>query len=222
MSGDRVAHPLLITVANLDSDIRAKSSYGALQLLALLPVPKFVGMPKPLCGVLENRVTHACLDLICHPLKVVVRAGLWMSDYFGDIRYCYTPLVGYVADTPEAATLVGVSGKTSHLTTAFGPHFGDESPHPPRTANKILADLSNLSSYIDPWDLKSYVNEARESFRLNGVDRPFWRDWALPTGVLPDPYRSFPIEVLHHFHKLFWDHDLKWCIRALGEGEIDF
>jgi hypothetical protein len=56
MSGDRVAHPLLITLANLDSDVRVKSSYGALQLLALLPVPKFIGVPTPLCGVLENRV----------------------------------------------------------------------------------------------------------------------------------------------------------------------
>ena len=222
MLGDRVAHPLLITLANLDSDIRAKSSYGALQLLALLPVPTFVGVPKPLCGVLENRVTHTCLDLICRPLKIVARSGTWISDYFGDVRHCYTPLVAYIADTPEATSLTGVSGKTSHLSTAFGPHFGDQFYHPPRTANQIITDLSTLKSRVDPWDLMSYVKESRESFRLNGVDLPFWRDWALPTGILPDPYRFFPIEILHHFHKCFWDHDLKWCIRALGEKEIDF
>ena len=222
MSGDRAAHPLLITLANLDSDIRVKSSYGALQLLALLPVPKFVGVPKPLRGILENRVTHACLDLICRPLKIVAESGSWMADHCGDVRRCYTPLVGYIVDTPEAAVLAGVSGKTSYLTTAFGPHFGDDLPHPPRTADQILTDLSTLSSYLDPWDLASYTKEARSSFRLNGVDLPFWRDWALPTGVIPDPCRLFPIEILHHFHKSFWDHDLKWCIRALGEGEIDF
>ena len=222
MSGDRVAHPLLITLANLDSDTRMKSSYGALQLLALLPVPKFVGVPGLLCGVLENRVIHACLDLICLPLKIVARSGLRMADSFGDVRHCYTPLVGYIADTPEATALACVSGKTSHLTMAFGSQFGDEFPHPPRTADQVLTSLSTLSSYIDPWNLAPYVREARESFRLNGVDLPFWRDWTLPTGVLPDPYRLFPIEVLHHFHKYFWDHDLKWCIRALGEGEIDF
>jgi hypothetical protein len=222
MSGDRVAHPLSITLANLDSDARIKSSYGALQLLALLPVPKFIGVPKPLCGILENRVTHACLDLICQPLKAVARAGSWMTDYFGHIRYCYTPLAAYIADTPEAASLVGVSGKTSHLTTAFGPQFGDEFSHPPRTADQIITDLSTLNSYIDPWDLAPYAKKARENFRLNGVDLPFWRDWVLPTGVLLDPHHLFPIEILHHFHKSFWDHDFKWCIRALGEGEIDF
>jgi hypothetical protein len=155
-------------------------------------------------------------------LKVVARSGAWMSDYFGYVRWCYTPLVAYIADTPEATSLVGVAGKTSHLTTAFGPQFGDQSPHPPRTANQIIADLSTLKSRVDPWDLAPYIKEARESFRLNGVDLLFWRDWALPTGILPDPHHAFPIEILHHFHKSFWDHDLKWCICALGEGEIDF
>jgi hypothetical protein len=222
MSGDRIAHPLSMTLANLDSDVRTKTSYGALQLLALLPVPKFIGVPNHLCGVLENRVTHACLDLICHPLKVIASSGSWMPDSVGCTRYCYTPLIAYIADTPEATSLVGVAGKTSHLTTAFGPQFGDKSPHPPRTAHQITTDLLTLNSRVDPWDLTSYIKEARESFRLNGVDLPFWRDWTLPTGALLDPYHLFPIEILHHFHKAFWDHDLKWCIRALGEGEIDF
>ena len=30
------------------------------------------------------------------------------------------------------------------------------------------------------------------------------------------------LEPLHHWHKQFWDHDAKWCIRALGGPEIDF
>ena len=220
MSGNRVAHPLLITLANLDSDTRLKSSYSALQLLALLPVPKFIRAAKSLCGVLENRVIHTCLDLICRPLKVVARNGQQMTDYFGDTRLCYTPLIGYIADTPEATALAGVSGKTSHLTMAFGPHFGDSFPHPPRTANQVLTDLSTLSSSVDPWDLAHYVKEARERFRLNGVDLPFWRDWTLPTGFTPDPYRLLPIEILHHFHKCFWDHNLKWCIHTGGRGGL--
>lgn len=222
MSGDRVAHPLLITAANIDSDVRMKASYNSLLLLALLPVPKFIGVQKAFHGVLENRLTHACLDLICEPLKTVARHGAWMSDHIGDVRYCYTPIVGYIADTPEAASLVGVSGKTSHLTHAFGPHFGDEFRHPPRKASDILIPLSILSSSIDPWNLPSYTKEARNRYRLNGVHLPFWRDWTLPNGIPPDPYQLFPIEVLHHFHKCFWDHDVKWCIRAVGEDEINF
>ena len=58
-------------------------------------------------------------------------------------------------------------------------------------------------------------------FRLNGVDLPFWRDWYLPDETLPDPHQIFPIEILHHLHKSFWDHDAKWVIRAGGSSELD-
>ena len=222
MTGGHVSHPLVMTLANLDAEVRMKSSFGSLTLLALLPIPKFIGVKKPLHGVLENRVTHACLDLICAPLKKVSREGTWMSDFVGDIRHCYTPLVGYIADTPKAMALTGVAGKTSHLTTAFGPHFGDDHCHPPRTSGDILSSLASLSSSINPWNLAAYTKEAKTVYRLNGVHRPFWRDWVLPTGILLDPHHMFPIEILHHFHKRFWDHDMKWCIRAVGETEIDF
>jgi len=222
MTGNHVSNPLVMTLANLDAEVRTKSSYGSLTLLALLPIPKFVGVKKALHGVLENRVTHACLDVICGPLKAVAHEGMWISDFVGDIRYCYTPLVGYIADTPEAAALAGVAGKTSHLTTAFGPHFGDNYRHPPRTSDSILSSLTSLASNIDPWDLTAYTKEAKTVYRLNGVHRPFWRDWTLPNGVLLDPHHIFPIEILHHFHKRFWDHDMKWCIRAVGEDEINF
>ena len=159
-----------------------KSSFGSLILLALLPVPKFIGVKNPFHRVLENWLTHTCLDLICGPLKKVSHKGIWMSDFIGDIRYCYTPLVGYIADTPEATALMGVAGKTSHLTTAFGPQFGDNHCHPPRTSGSILSSLDSLSS-INPWDLTMYMKAAKTAYRLNGVHCPFWRDWVLPVRV---------------------------------------
>jgi hypothetical protein len=35
-------------------------------------------------------------------------------------HYCFTPLISYIADTPEAAVIAGVGGggKTSYLTMA--------------------------------------------------------------------------------------------------------
>ena len=36
-----------------------------------------------------------------------------------------------------------------------------------------------------------------------------------------EPSQFLPPEPLHHWHKAFWDHDAKWCIRAIGDEEID-
>ena len=221
MTGDHVAHPLLITLANIDSAIRSSSSSHALSLLALLPVPKFVGVKKGLHGILENRLMHSCLDLVSYPLKIISQRGAWLSDYVGNIRYCYTPLVACIVDTPEAAALAGVAGKTSHLTMATYKEFGDPIRHQPRTAFSILTSLETLASRFNPSDISTYTSNARGTFRLNGVDLPFWRDWYHPDGTLPNPHQIFPIEILHHLHKAFWDHDVKWIIWAVGDRELD-
>jgi len=221
MTGDRVAHPLLITLANIDSRLRSSSSSHAFSLLALLPVPKFIGVKKGLHGVLENRLTHSCLDFITHPLKVASQMGAWLSDYAGNIRRCFTPLIAYIVDTPEATALTGVAGKTSHLTMASYKEFGDPIQHPPRTAASILMSLNALASEFNPDEIATYTNNAKSMFRLNGVHLPFWRDWHLPDGTLPNPHQVFPIEILHHLHKSFWDHDVKWTIRAVGDRELD-
>jgi hypothetical protein len=221
MTGDHSAHPLLITLANIDSSVRLSSSSHALKLLALIPVPKWVNVQKKLRGILENRLVHACLDYVTSPLKSTAKTGAWMSDHAGYNRYCFTPLIAYIADTPEAAALTGVAGKTSHLTTATFREFGDSFRHPSRMADDILVSLEDLSRHFDPSNVAVYATKARELYRLNGVNLPFWRDWTLPDGTLPNPSQVFPVEILHHLHKSFWDHDVKWIIRAIGDRELD-
>ena len=80
MTGDRMAHPLLISLANLNMGFRAKASHHAFVLLALLPVPKFLHSKKELRGVSANRLMHECLDFILQPLKVAASIGIMMSD----------------------------------------------------------------------------------------------------------------------------------------------
>ncbi|KAF8814617.1 hypothetical protein BYT27DRAFT_7326430 [Phlegmacium glaucopus] len=153
MTGGRVAHPLLISLANLLMDFRTKATNHAFHLLALLPIPKFTHKNRTMRGVLENRLIHECLDFILHP---------------------------------------------------------------PRTAFKTLRQLTAIEEEVDPWDLDTYLRQAK-AHRLNGVHRPFWRDWPLS-----DPSKFFTPEPLHHWHKMFWDHDAQWCIRVVGDAEIDF
>jgi hypothetical protein len=197
-------------------DFRAKATNHAFQLLALLPVPKFIHKDRKTRGVLENRLIHECLDFILKPLKKAAEIGIMLSDPVGSLRYAYTPLAAYIADLAEAVVLSGVAGKTSPITMAAYKQFGDPFQHEFRTASTTLAQLDTIEEHVNPWDLKNYIRQAA-AHRLNGVHRPFWRDWPLS-----DPSKFFMPEPLHHWHKMFWDHDARWCINAVGHDEIDF
>jgi len=228
MTGDCTAHPVLLSLANIRADVRMKSSNHAFLLVALLPRPKFITKEKGVRGVLENRVVHLCLDIITNPLKLAARFGRMMADPRGYSRFCFTALASYMVDTPEATMLAGVAGKTSHLTMADYRKFGDPIRQEPRTASTTLAQLAALAESVNPLDLPAYIPAAK-AIRLNGVHLPFWRDWFLqtPSGVptrtlMADPCRFLTPEPLHHWHKQFWDHDVKWSMRAIGADELDF
>lgn len=87
-------------------------------------------------------------------------------------------------------------------------------PSPPRTAKSTLDQLASIT--CDPLDVEGYIDECSD-FRLNGMFLPFWRNWPLA-----DPSWFLTPEALHHWHHQFYDHDLWWCLRAVGVQEIDF
>ena len=126
MTGNRLAHPLLISLANLNMDFRMKSSNHAFLLLALLPIPSFIHRNKRLRGMLADRLIHQCLNFILEPLKVAARIGIMMSDPLGWRRFCFTPLAAYIVDTPESTLMAAVAGKTSSVTMASYKQFGDD------------------------------------------------------------------------------------------------
>ncbi|KAG1876909.1 hypothetical protein C8R48DRAFT_768476 [Suillus tomentosus] len=202
LTGDRVAHPLLISLANIHMNTRLKSSSSSFVLTALLPVPKFIHKKKRMKGVLEDRLIHQCLDIVLEPLKQAARKGIMLSDPIGQSRYCFTALASYIADTPEAMMLATVGGKTS--------------PHEPRMKLTTLAQLAVVRSHADPLDLEAFFREAQK-FRLNGVAEPFFRDW-----ILAEPSHFFTPESLHHLHKEFFDHDAQWLICAPATGYRHF
>ncbi|KAF8868601.1 hypothetical protein BD779DRAFT_1481169 [Infundibulicybe gibba] len=218
MTGGRVAHPLLISLANISMDLRMRASSHAFLLLALLPIPKFIHKNKKLCGMLENCLIHECLDTITQPLKKAAEIGMMMTDPLGYRHYCFTPLAAYIVDTPEAAMLAGVAGRTSPVTLASYTQFGDNFRHEPRMLANTVESLRKieLESRINPWDLELYTKEAMK-YRLNGVHWPFFHDWPMS-----EPSVFLTPEPLHHWHKFLWDHDVKWCCNVLGDAEIDF
>jgi Plavaka transposase len=216
MTGNRVAHPLLISLANISMDFRTKASNDLFLLLALLPIPKFTHPDRKIRGVLESRLIHLSLDIILDPLKKATQFGISMEDPLGLRHICFPPLAAYIVDTPESALVACVAGKTSSVTMASYKQFGDNYRHESRTPSITLENLQAVEEVVDPWDLEGYVKEMMK-YRLNGVHRPFWRDWPLA-----DPSIFLTSEPLHHWHKQFWDHDVKWCMNAVGKPEFDF
>ncbi|KAF8824095.1 hypothetical protein HHX47_DHR9000263 [Lentinula edodes] len=217
ITGNRVAHPLLISLANIDSDLLSKASLHLFSLLALLPVPKYIERKTSIRGVLENRLYHECMDIVLEPLKVTARIGCMMSDPVGQLRVCYTPLASAIVDTPEASLIACTGGKDSPFTKAIYKNYGDSSRHAPRLSSSTLDTIDSIQARnIFPQDLPAY-QRAAVTARTNGVVYPFWRDWALA-----EPCEFLTPEPLHHWHKMFWDHDAKWAIQAVGASHIDF
>ncbi|KAF8417606.1 hypothetical protein L210DRAFT_3615989 [Boletus edulis BED1] len=145
MCGGRVAHPLLISLANIKMSVRNKGSSHAFLLLALMPIAKFIHPNSRMRGVLDARLFHQCLDIILEPLKQAAHIGRMMAD-------------------PR---------------------------HPPRTAATTLNQLATID--CDVADVAEYF-AACEEFRLS----------------------------LHEWHREFWDHDIRWCMQALGVDELNF
>ena len=86
----------------------------------------------------------------------------------------------------------------------------------PQTAQRTLSQLHEIETTVNPWDLETYVAKAKH-YQLNDIHWPFWHDWALSKLS-----KFFTLEPLHHWHKMFWDHDAQWCICAVGHVEIDY
>ena len=218
MTGGRSAHPLLISLANIFQEFRNKASNHSYLLLGLLPIPKFIHQKRRIRGMLEARLYHSCLDIILTPLKAAAAIGVMLSDPVGNLRWCFTPLASFIVDTPEAQLIACVGGKTSPLTVANYQQFGDDFRHSARTGSITLGTINKIHCLeTDLGTLEKYEKSAK-SYRLNGVQLPFWRDWSLSA----DPSVFLTSEPLHHWHKMFWDHNAKWCINAVGEAEIDF
>ncbi|KAI5983937.1 hypothetical protein F5J12DRAFT_729491 [Pisolithus orientalis] len=216
LCGGSVAHPLLISLANIKMSTCLKLSFNSFMLAALLPVPKFMHKNKHMCSLLKDRLIHECLDIILEPVKQAAKLSIMLLDSLGHMWYCFTPIVGYITDTPEAAMLAAVGGKTSPITMAMYKQFRDPFRHEPQTVSTTLAQLAVVKSKVHPTNIQVFFHKAQH-FRLSRVSDPFWRDIPLSC-----PSTFVTLEPLHHLHKEFWDHDMKWCINVVGEAKVDF
>ncbi|KAI5981097.1 hypothetical protein EDD15DRAFT_2156567 [Pisolithus albus] len=87
MSGDREMHPLFLTIANINSEVRMKATAHAWACVAYTPIPEFLAH-SDFHSILEARVWHRCMDIVCANLKVASHRGVFMADPHNNTRYC--------------------------------------------------------------------------------------------------------------------------------------
>jgi len=131
MTGNtRMVHPLLISLTNIDPDICSKGSLHLHVLLALLSIASFLHPKTHICSLLSDRLIHESLDFVLKPLKSAASIGIMMSDPIGSLHYCFTPLIVYIAHTPEQTLLACVSPKASPISTAMHKEFRESQLYP--------------------------------------------------------------------------------------------
>ena len=194
ITGNRMAHLVLISLANIDANIRSKNSLHGYLLLALLPIVKFVHKDSRIRGLMQDRLTHDVLNKLLSPLRTAATVGVMMSDPVGNLCYCYTPIAAWIADTPEESLIATTSPKVSPITVALSKQFGDPFRHPARTAAITLASIQAACTEHSPSDYKAFLKVCRR-LGLNGVIEPFWK-----SHPLVDPSEFINPEVLHHIH----------------------
>ncbi|KAG1906459.1 uncharacterized protein F5891DRAFT_1125401 [Suillus fuscotomentosus] len=213
-SGGLEMHPMFLTTANIRSDIRMKATSHAWSCIAYMPIPQFICHPD-FCSLLQARVWHWCVDIVCENLKITTATGTSMVDPSGHSRYTFTPLVTYTADLPEQQMIVCVSKNASPVTLATQSQFGDGVSYPPHHGNITIEALHRLCQHVDPWKVQEFQEEAK-SLYLSGVQLPFWHNWRFS-----DPAYFLAPDILHTLHKFFFDHIFKWCKEILGADELN-
>ncbi|KIK11805.1 hypothetical protein PISMIDRAFT_70299, partial [Pisolithus microcarpus 441] len=111
-TGSLEMHPLFLTIGNIDSDVHMKATAYAWHCVAFMPTVKFDIHPD-YQTILQARLWHRCVDIVTEKLKRAANVGEFMTDPFGDVWHCFTPLVAWTADLPEQQLITSVSRNAS-------------------------------------------------------------------------------------------------------------
>lgn len=194
-----------------------KASSHSFALVGYLPIPKYgENCPAEIKAALTARIFHFSLNMIFEKLKHAEEFGATMSNSHGNIRIVHTLLVSYIADYPEQRLIACVSGNASPISTAILTNFGDSTAHPRRTGAFTLSRIADVCAQFDPISQLPAFTAACHKKELNGVHQPFWQHWGTA-----DPSIFLTPDALHAWHKMFFDHPLRWIMNIVGAKEFD-
>jgi hypothetical protein len=217
LAGDKKAWPVYLSIGNIAAKVRNTPSKNAWMIIAYLPVVDFVeGVDNSTRNsTLINRLFHECMEYLTKPLIGPGNHGIKWSDSFGDMRSCYPFIAAYLGDHPEQALIACSPQNVSPTTMAGAKQLDDPTPHPPRSGDWILNQITKACRQTDPKHLDQYYNTALK-YRLNTVYEPFWRN--LPKF---EPHICISPDLLHGPIKFWRDHLFTWIQRLIGTDEFD-
>lgn len=166
-------------------------------------------------GILNRRLFHHCMTVICEPLREPVVHKIVDPD--GHVRLIFYILIAYLADLEEQYKIADLDKSNCIHCEATTTGFGSPDISPPRTSQSILESITKVQSArggpnADPYEFSLGCNK----YRLGDVEYPFWE--LLP---LVDICSVLCVDLLHGFYKFFFDHPFDWNVNSLGEAEID-
>lgn len=228
-SGDVAAHAVYMSLANLDKSMRANISENTWVLVAYIPKSKFKHTmadfehrPKDvrakLLGTLNRRLFHRCMEIVTRSLRR--EKPHYATDPEGNVRSVLYELAAYIADLEEQWLVAGLGGSTCPHCACDPTHLGDAECSPPQSPSDILRTIKKIkrqywAAYGRSPSLEEFVNLAGQH-HLNGVDKPFWK--SLPRLNI---FEALSPDLLHGFHKFFYDHIYKFNLTGMGRTEYD-
>ena len=206
-----------MSCGNIKKEIRAKVDAHCWMMIAQIPIAKFEH-PKHQV-LLTNRLLHRCLDIILDGLKSCAASAVQMSDPAGQIRLVRTFLAAYIADLPEQQALACVRTGYAPSSVAGPMTLGSSGAQDLRYGTDTIQTILEVQEELGTENAEDDLNRVKKLYRLrdlNGVDKPFWRNW-----LLADPSSFLTPDSLHQWHKLFMDHPVEWAKAWLGNEELD-
>ncbi|KAN0074445.1 hypothetical protein V8E55_011857 [Tylopilus felleus] len=89
-----------------------------------------------------------------------------MSDPVGNLRYCFTLIASWIADTPEESLLAATSLKVSSITMATSKNFGDARRHEP--PSKLDFQFSLIQTPVGYWAFDEGISKLKQ---VTGCDQ---------------------------------------------------
>ena len=187
--GDKECHAVYMTCGNIKKSLRTKLTGHCWMMVAQIPIAKF--QPAKYQGILTNRLLHKCLDIILGGLKKCASVAQPMVDPVGNVWKVRTFLAAYIADLPEQQALACVTTGYSPSSLAGPYELGNAHPSKLRSGAHTLNIIKKVGQASSEGDLAKFKKHAKE-YGLNGVDRPFWRNW-----LYADPLYFLVPDALH-------------------------